>query len=413
MNLRRLWLGLALLVLAIALHSAGPAYAAPPKIDAESAIVVEPSTQTIVFAKRAGDRRQIASTTKMMTALIAVERASLDDVMVVAPYNAAPAESVAGFKAGERVTVRDLIKALMITSANDAAMTLAVRIAGSESAFVRLMNKRARSLGLKDTSFDNPIGLDGQDNYSTATDLVRLAFVLRKDQFLRDLVDESSVRLQSGSQPRAFVNRNTLVRTVSEVNGVKTGHTRKAGYLLVGSATRKGVTVLSVVMGEPSESARDRDTLALLRYGLARFKVVTAVRAGDRLTTIPLAFRGDESVNAVAAKTVRRTVDSPETLRVGVVDVPKLIDGPLRQGSRVGTVVVFDGDRVVSRTPLVTGSAVDAASFVDRLRTWLTRPLTLLLLAIFGASSLYVLRVSRKAERRRRARLSEQTTPSP
>lgn len=403
---------LPLVAAAVGVWPAPQAAASPPRIDAKAAIVIEPSTQTIVYARRATQRRQIASTTKMMTALLAVERASLDDVMVTVPYNAGPAESVAGFRAGEKVTVRDLLRALMITSANDAAMTLAVRIAGSEAAFVQLMNQRARSLGLADTSYDNPIGLDGEKNYSSATDLVRLAFELRKNRFLRELMDQGFVRLASGSRPRSFVNRNTLVRTVPEVNGVKTGHTTRAGYLLVGSATRRGVTVLSAVLGEPSEGARDRDSLALLRYGLGRFKVITAVRAGDRLTAIPLSFRGDETVNAVASRTVMRTVNDPESIRVGVTDVPKAVDGPLRQGARVGTVVVFDGSRVVSRTPLVTARAVDAASFVDRLRTWLTRPLTVILLLIFGASSVYVLRVRRRAEQRRRQRLAERRTPT-
>lgn len=374
--------------------------AARPRISAAEAIVVEPSTQTVVYARNPGRRRQIASTTKMMTALLAVERASLDDVMVTAPYAGAPAESIAGFRAGERVTVRDLVSALLITSANDAAKTLAVRIAGSEAAFVRLMNQRARGLGLSGTSYDNPVGLDGPRNYSTATDLVKLAVVLRENAFLRGLMNRRSVRLTSGDRPRVFVNRNTLVRTVPEVNGVKTGHTARAGYLLVGSATRKGVTVLSAVMGEPSEAARDRDSLALLRYGLSRFRSVTVVRAGDRMTAIPLAFRGGDTVDAVASRTVRQTVQDPETLQVGVTGVPAELDGPLRQGSRVGTVIVSDGGRVVSRTPLVTARAVDAATFFDRLRSWLSRPLTLVLLAIFFASSVYLVSVRRAAVRR-------------
>jgi D-alanyl-D-alanine carboxypeptidase (penicillin-binding protein 5/6) len=194
---------------------------------------------------------------------------------------------------------------------------------------------------------------------------------------------------------------------------VKTGHTRRAGYLLAGSATRRGVTVVSVVMGASSESARDRDSLALLRYGLGRFRSVAAVRQGDRLTAIPLAFRGDETVDAVASRTVRRTVTDPETLTVGVTGVRTELDGPLRQGTRVGTVVVFDSGQVVSRTPLVTARAVDAASFLDRLRTWLARPLTLMLLAVFLASSVYVLRVRRAAARRTEARARARSATQP
>lgn len=389
---------LCVVVASLALPSG--AGAAVGQISSRSAIVIEPESQTVVFARKASQKRQIASTTKMMTALVALEHSSLDDVMVTVPYSAAPAESVAGFRAGERVTVADLVRALMITSANDAAMTLAVRTAGSEAKFVQLMNQKARRLGLKNTSFANPIGLDDPGNYSTATDLVKLAFEVRLDRFLRDLVNRPSVRIRSGDHVRSFVNRNDLVRQVPWVNGVKTGHTSSAGYVLVASGTRKGVTVLSAVLGAPSEAARDRDSLLLMRSALSKFESVTAVREGDRMAAIPLAFRGDETVNAVAAQTVRRTVQSSDLLSVGVSDVPEVVDGPLRRGSRVGTVVVFEGGRVVSRTPLVTGEAVDAASFMDRLRTWLARPLTLLLLAIFVASSLYVLHARRKAFRR-------------
>jgi len=376
----------------------------PPEVRAPAAILVEPATGDIVFSRNAHQRRPIASTTKLMTALVTLEDASLDDVMKTVPYHGAPAESIAGFGTGEKVTVADLLRALLVTSANDAAATLATRIGRSERHFVTMMNRRARALKLTDTHYANPIGLDDARNYSSATDLVKLTLILRQHRFFREVTDEGRVTLRSGAHPRTFNNRNTLVRQVPWVNGVKTGHTNRAGYLLVGSATRAGVTLVSAVLGEPSEAARDRDTLALLRYGFRRYHVVTAVTRGQVLDHVPLRYRGDEQVDLVASRTIRRTTARGERLEVGTEGVPKELDGPLEQGARVGTVVVLQRGRIVARIPLVTARAVDAASFLDRIRSWLSGPLTLALLGVFVVCSLYLVALRRRAVRRRRRR---------
>lgn len=394
-------------LLALAASLPAPAAAAAPRIDAAAAIVFEPATQTIVYGKAIHERRAIASTTKMMTAIVTVEHASLDDVVRALPYTEHGAESLAGFRAGERVTVADLLRALLVTSANDAAHTLAVRVAGSQRAFVTMMNVKARSLGLRDTHFATPVGLDRDGNYSSAADLVKIGLVLRQNPFLRRVVGSERVTLRSGSRHRTFENRNRLLAIAPEVDGIKTGYTGKAGYMLVGSAARGGVSMISAVLGEPSEAARDRDTLALLRYGLSRFHLVTAVRSGQQLVTVPLAFRGSRRAPLVAGVTVRRTVGRGSSLRVGVTGVPPLLDGPLKQGAQVGQVVIMQDGRIVQRAPLVTARAVDAATFFDRLRTWIVRPLTLALIAIFVVCSVYLLGVRRRARLRGRAFSSE------
>jgi serine-type D-Ala-D-Ala carboxypeptidase (penicillin-binding protein 5/6) len=390
---------IALVAAALAL-APGAATAAPPAVRAPAAILVEPATGDIVFERNPGERRAIASTTKLMTALLTFEHASLDDVMVAAPYDAAPAESVAGFRAGERLTVADLLRALLLASANDAASTLATRIAGSRPAFVAMMNRRAKQLGLRDTHYANPVGLDEAGNYSSATDLVKLALILRKRPFFRRTTDEPRAVLRSGARQRVVLNRNLLVRDVPFVNGVKTGHTLRAGYVLVGSATRGGVTVLSAVLGDPTEGARDMDSLALLRYGVDRYRVKTAVRENRVLARATLAHRDGEHVDLVAARTVRRTARTDERLRVRVEGALSEVDGPLPEGARVGTIVVVQRGRAVARVPLVTARAVDAATFTERLREWLGRPVTLLLLAAFVGCSLLLVLLRRRALRR-------------
>jgi D-alanyl-D-alanine carboxypeptidase (penicillin-binding protein 5/6) len=232
---------------------------------------------------------------------------------------------------------------------------------------------------------------------------VKLTLILRRNAFFRATTDLPRVTLRSGAHPRTFVNRNLLVRSVPAVNGVKTGHTSTAGYILVGSASRDGVTVLSAVLDDPSEAARDSDSLTLLKYGLSRYHVVTAVKAGQVLGRALLAHR-DQHVDLVAGGAVRRTARRGDKLVVATRDAPAELDGPLPKGARVGTVTVTHRGKVVARVPLQTAEPVDAATFVDRLRDWLGRPVTLVLLAAFAVCSLYLVLLRRRAVRRRQAR---------
>lgn len=395
---RRLALTAALVLLA-ALLTAHPAAAAAPAIGAPAAFLVEPATGDVLLSRRADAERPVASTTKLMTALLALERLDLDDVLVQVPYRGAPAESIAGFRGGERVTVRDEVRALLVASANDAANTIAVRTAGSSRRFVALMNARARALGLRHTHYANPIGLDDPQNFSSAGDLVKLALVLRTHAFFRATTDLPRVTLRSGAVRRTLVNRNTLVAAVPAVDGVKTGHTRRAGYVLVGSATRRGVTVVSAVLGTPSEAARNTDTLALLRYGLARYHRVTVVRRGERLASTGLRFR-EGIVRLVATRAVVRTARRGERLRTAVTGVPAELDGPLPRGTPVATVTVRQRGRVVARVPLVTDRAIAEAGLTDRLRDAGGRPGVILLAAALVAGSLLLLVLRRRGARR-------------
>lgn len=385
---------------AAALIACAPAHAAPPAVSAPEAILVEPQTQDVVYARHATMRRPIASTTKLMTALLTLERARLTDVFTAAPYSPSAAESLMGLRAGERLTVADLLRGLLIVSANDAAATLAVDVAGSQRRFVALMNRRARQLGLKDTHYANPVGLDEPGNYSSAADLVKLTLVLRQRAFFRATTNLGTVTLHSGSRTRRLVNRNDLVRSVPYVNGVKTGHTNNAGYILVGSATRRGVTLVSAVLGDPSQAARDADTLRLLRYGLSRYHRTSPVRRGTVLASAALKYR-DERVDLVAARTVTRVARRGERLRTSVTGAPAEIEGPLDAGTRVGTIVVRQRGRVVDRVALVTERDVAAATLGQRLGDYLGRGSTRVVLAVLALCSLYLALMWRRLVRRR------------
>ena len=239
----------AVLALALAASVATASAATPPPdVSAPSALVVEASTADVAYDKAPNRRRQIASATKLMTALLTLERSRPSAVFRAVRYRALPVESKINLRPGERMTVADLLRGLLIESANDAAVTLAERVAGSRANFVKAMNVRAQQLGLRDTHYTNPIGLDAPGNYSSARDLVRLTLRLRAFEFFRRTVARESVTLRSGDRPRTLENRNRLVR-LPQINGVKTGHTQQAGYVLIGSGRKRGITLISAVLG--------------------------------------------------------------------------------------------------------------------------------------------------------------------
>jgi D-alanyl-D-alanine carboxypeptidase (penicillin-binding protein 5/6) len=393
----------AALVALLVLAAPAAAAAGPPHLTARSAFLVQPDTRDVVYARNADQPRAMASTTKLMTALLALERLDLSDVLTVVPYTPGPAESLAGLKPGERISAADLLRALLLPSGNDAAETLAVDIAGSQSRFVALMNQRARELGLRSTHYANPVGLDQPGNRSSARDLVELALVLRRNAFFRRTTNEprATLHLRDGRR-LVLVNRNTLVGRVPYVDGVKTGHTLDAGYVLVGSATRDGVNVVSVVMGEPSEAARDADTLALLRYGLARYRRVLPVAGRARLAVAKVADQGSARVALVAARPVSLVVRRGERPRVRLVGVPSDVSGPLAAGTPEGGAEVVAGGRVLARVPLVTARAVRAASVGQRLRSWLGRTATVVLLIALLACTVQLVLLRRRVVRRRR-----------
>jgi D-alanyl-D-alanine carboxypeptidase (penicillin-binding protein 5/6) len=355
--------------------------------------VIDGGNGAVLFAKRPGARREIASTTKLMTALLTLERTRPGEAFRASDYRPAAVESQIGLRPGERMRVADLFKALMLESANDAAETLAEGIAGSRAAFVAAMNARARQLGLADTSYANPIGLDDPDNYSSARDLAKLTFDLMQVPRFARVVDTPAAQLTSGARPRSVENRNLLIGAYPFVNGVKTGHTTQAGYVLVGSArSRIGGRVIAVVMGEPSEEGRDVDTLKLLRWGLGRFHRARVLDRHRPLARSDIEYF-DERTALVPQRGLVLTLRDGERVSKRV-SAPAQLSGPLAAGERVGSVTVsVDGERV-RREPLVTATGVPDAGTLRVVTSVLGVPLTVLaVLAILIAAALVILRV--------------------
>ena len=331
----------------------------PTGTRAKSAVVFDAQTGKTLWALRPTDRRLIASTTKIMTALVAIERTKPDELLTATNYPAPAVESTLGLVPGERMTAQDLIRALMLVSANDAADTLAARTASSRAAFVGLMNEKARALGLRGTRFGNPVGLDMPRTYSTAADLAKLTQAAMKVPRFSSVVGRRKATLRSGAKVRRISNRNKLVQRKRWVTGVKTGHTLAAGYLLVSSAEKLDATVISVVTGEPTEAARDADSLKLLTFGRGFYRPVAPLQTRRSLYKLPVELQ-DIQVAVHPTRDVRFAVRNGERVTVTLRSEEKL-KGPLAAGTRVGTATVLRGGKQIAAVPVVVKQSVPEA----------------------------------------------------
>jgi serine-type D-Ala-D-Ala carboxypeptidase (penicillin-binding protein 5/6) len=400
----------AALLLALPFVSPGVAGASgaptPPSVPATAWILVDAGDGARLASSEPTGSLAMASTTKLMTAYLTLHQLPLERRLVAPPYHPIPGESLLGLEAGERISVRDLLYGLLLPSGNDAALTLADGVAGSVGAFVEEMNRAADRLGLRDTSYANPIGLDQPGNYSSPRDLAKLALDLRRDRLFRRIVDTPRKTLRTGSHPRTVVNRNELVERLPWVNGVKTGYTPDAGNVLVASGTRKGATLLSVVMGAPTETARDDDTLTLLRYGFSLYRRTTPVQRGERLAA-PAVRGRDEALPLVAGRSVQVTARRGQSVRVRI-DAPRQVLGPIPRGRRLGAAIVAVDGEVAGRAALLSkrpALAPASRSFVSRVDDALPGPRAVVWAAGVAAVAI-VIGIALALSQRRRSKVS-------
>ena len=360
-------------------------------------ILIDRRDGETLAARAPAQRRSIASATKLMTAHLALQNLPLSKRVRMAPYSAIPGESLLGVPAGTPISVRDLLFSLILQSGNDAAQTLAVEVAGSEPAFVARMNRSAAALGLFETHYTNPIGLDSPGNYSSARDLAILADRLLQNQTFARIADSSTARLGSLQPPLAISSRNTLLLREPWVTGVKTGRTIDAGYVLVGSGKRKGAELVSVVLGAPSEGQRDQESLELLEYGFSRYRIRRPVRAREIVARTPIRYSGGE-LPLRASHPITVGVRRGEAVRTSV-RAPDEVTGPIRRGRRLGTIrVVVDG-RLAGTAALLAARGIPEASSFDKLKS---RPALLLaLIAVAAFAILVIVWMVRRARRGR------------
>ena len=359
----------ALIAAAAALALAVPASGAPPQVTGRAWLVENGTTGEVLLAHGARARVPIASITKLMTVLLTLEHARPTEIATVPPEVTTVGESTLYLRAGERVSVFDLIEGALIPSANDAADTLAYYVGhGSEQRFVAMMNVRAHRLGLTDTHYVRPDGLDAPGHVSSARDVTKLARVLMRRPVVRRIVRTTSATIAGGRQ---IVTRNNLLYSFPGLLGVKTGHTSLAGWSEVAAARRKGITLYATLLGSPSESQRDADLAALLTWGFRQYRPATLVAARAVYARAATGY-GRSSVDLVATRPLVRSVQVGRPLVERVV-VPTAVDLPVERGQRVGEVRIYAGGRMIGSRPLVADRTVSRPSFAGRVGWYIGR----------------------------------------
>jgi serine-type D-Ala-D-Ala carboxypeptidase (penicillin-binding protein 5/6) len=381
---------------------AAVARAAAPALSVRAAVLVDARSGQQLYGTDPNRRLAIASTTKLMTALVTLQHARLSRTFTAPNLYFPPADSQIGLRPGERMSVHDLLLALLLPSADDAAADLAYNVGRRSIArFVGMMNAEARKLRLRHTHYSTPSGLDTPGNYSSASDLVTLAaYVLRTQPFFARAVASRRAVLRTGNHVRFVNNRNDLVGKYRWIKGVKTGHTTDAGYVLVGLGERRGMRLLSAVLGASSEASRDVNTLALLDYGFSNFGYVTAVRRGQVLARPPIKDQPGKHAVVIAASGYERILPRKDRIRI-VLQLPHQLAGPLRRSTVVGIAVVRAGGRVLARIPLVLWRAIPAVSPLTRAARFVTQTTTLVLLVVVLGAALAM--TARRRLRMRRA----------
>ena len=354
---------------AIALVLPVQALAAPPQPEARAYLVVNASTGEVLAARNQYAHVPIASITKLMTVLVALEHVRLGEVVRVDRASAKVGESTIGLRAGERITVHDLVAAALIQSANDAASALA-RYAGrgSTAAFVSLMNAKARVLGLRNTHFVRPDGLDAKGEVSSAADVVTLAEVAMHNPTIRRIVGERTATISGG---RRLTTWDDLLGTFPGLIGVKTGHTDKAGWCQVAAARGQGLTVYAAILGSPSRSRRNADLAELLAWGLSRYRVVPLVQTGRTYASAEIGW-GRKPVPLVAEGPLVRSVRVGRPFVERVV-APAALALPVSAGQALGTVRVYQDGRLVGRRALVAAVSARRPGLSGRVRWFAAR----------------------------------------
>jgi D-alanyl-D-alanine carboxypeptidase (penicillin-binding protein 5/6) len=357
-------------VLLAALVAAAPSAAAEPQVSARAWLVQNAATGEVLVRYHDRARVPVASLTKLMTVLVTLRNADLDDVVTVSARAAQVGESSMHLRAGEQVTVADLVEGALVQSANDAAWALAHHVGGgSVERFVGLMNAEARRLGLTDTHFVRPDGLDAPGHLSSARDVTKLARVAMRQPFVR-----TTVRLRSAEAAgRSLYTWNDLLGTFPGLIGVKTGHTRGAGWSQVAAARGRGLTIYATILGSPARATRNSDLRELLAWGLSRYRVVELVRTGRVYATAKTPF-GRPPVRLVAEKPLVRVVRVGRPLRERVV-APDAVELPVAKGARLGEVQVWEGRKLLGRRALVAAAGIEEPDFAGRARWYAERTL--------------------------------------
>ncbi|HVI41671.1 MAG TPA: D-alanyl-D-alanine carboxypeptidase family protein [Anaerovoracaceae bacterium] len=397
----------------------------PPAILAETAVVIDAKTGQVLYDKNMNDQREPASTTKVMTALLTLENLDLSQLVTIDAETPFTEGSRIYLLEGENVTVEQLLYAMLLESANDAAVSLGKKIAGSVPVFADMMNKRAMELGAKNTHFVNPNGLHVEGHLTTAYDLAMIAKEAMKNEEFRKLVTTYRYVIPATNKQdtRYLYNTNRLIydeHTKELVNGVmraakyegatgiKTGYTGEAGGCLIAGAKRGDTELISVVMKSTTEG-RFSDSIALLDYGFANYKSVKTMDAGTILGEIPVKHGKERKVGVVASETAYATLPSEASTSLvnTKIKLNETVRAPIVKGQKVGVVEIYEGEKLIGKIDAVTtngipeGGILSVIGLSDETANVIERVFAAILILIILLFAAYVILKRRQIRRRR------------
>lgn len=334
----------------------------------QAAILIDEDTGTVLYEKNADEQRPIASITKVMTLLLTFEaleagKISLDDLVPVSEHAYGMGGSQIWLEPGEQMTLNDMLKAICISSANDAAVAVAEYVGGSEDAFVAMMNERAATLGMTGTHFENACGLDEDGHLSTARDVA----IMSREMLLNhtEVEDYCMIWMDSlrGGETQ-LVNTNKLLKSYQGITGLKTGTTGKAGVCISASAQREGLRLIAVVLGSASGQDRFDAATTLLDYGFACYESVEVPLPDGTPDTLPVSHGEGETVELSYMAPGRYLMVKGDQAQLRCeVQLPATLTAPVKEGQSVGTVKIYSGEEEVSSTPILAAGDVAARSF--------------------------------------------------
>lgn len=336
-------------------------------VKAPSAILVHPSGR-VLYEKNADERRPPASVTKIMTLLLVMEglengSLSYDDIITGSAYATSMGGSQIWLKEGESFTLREMIKCVAVASANDCSVAIAEHIAGSEEAFVAMMNKRAAELGMKDTSFVNCTGLEADGHYTTARDISVMSRELLKHREITEFTTIWMDTIRDGAF--GLTNTNRMIKTYSGMIGLKTGYIKQAGYCLSGAAERDGMTLIAVVLGGESSVSRNQDVAALLNYGFANY-TQTNLTSDEPLMPVKVEL-GKSGYVAVLPQGDGEVLIKKSQLGSleKRVELAESVPAPVSEGDELGSFKVYSGGEAILSVPIVAAEGVERMTVGD------------------------------------------------
>ena len=368
------------LVVLLSLSQIVYAQTEPPKVKAKGAVLIEQDSGRVLFAQNAETPLAMASTTKIMTCIIALENGKLDDIVVTSKRAAQAPPVKLKLKIGEKQRLGDLLYALMLQSDNDVAVAIAEHIGGSVEAFCELMTQKAKEIGAMQTTFKTPNGLDAEEHGSSAYDMALIAAYALKNPKFVEIVTTTHITIPTvkteNSVSHDLQNKNRFIYSYEGANGVKTGFTNKAGHCFVGGAKRKDMQLIGVALGsgwgKNGKTQKYTDVIQMMNYGFSEYEKIEVITPNENMAVVPVEKAISKTLTIGCNSHVVLPLSSKEKENIYVKKiVPTTLIAPVKKGDTIGEVQVICDGTILAKVPLTANNSIKKANVLDYIRNWL------------------------------------------